>query len=158
MTVLRVNSSDRYASPRPGGVFADPRRQNPWSVPAACQVQDWTRGLEISSSQRREVIAEKRVALPIISTKGIRWDVLLAVLMLVLFLFLGILLADMQAISAGGVRIGQLSAGIESLESSNTALRQELSFAMNRPVIRSSFGEANTEPPLYVIQSFIPEE
>ena len=158
MTVLRMNSSDRYASSRPGGAFADPRRQNPWAIPAARQVQDWTRGLEINTSRRHEVIAEKRIALPVFSAKGIRWDALLTALMLLLLLFLGVLLADMQAISAGGARIGKLSAGIEALETSNTQLRQELSFAMNRPAVRSRADDTSGKAPLYIIQSVIPEE
>ena len=156
MTVLRMNSSDRYVSPNPGRFFADPAQQNVWAVPAARQVQDWTRGLEVSSSRRREVIAEKRIALPVFSSKGIRWDVLLAALLLLLLFLLGILLADVQAISAGGVRIGKLSAGIESLESTNTLLRQELTGAMNYPALRSRTDKTASESQLYIIQAAVP--
>lgn len=118
-------------------MFADPRRQNSRPVAASCQMQDWTRQMEISSTGRREVISERRTALPVFSSKGIRWDVLTAALLLLFLLFTGILLSDMGALYAGGERIGRLSSGITSLEDTNSQLRQELSLAMNHSALRS---------------------
>ena len=153
-----MNSSDRYASPRPGGVFVDPFRKNTWSVPASRQIQDWTRGMEISSTRRREVIAERRTALPVFSSKGIRWDVLMVSLLLLLLLLMGILLADMEALHAGGERIGKLSTGIISLEDTNSLLRQELSVAMNHPVLRSKAESMAPENETVIILSASPAQ
>ena len=158
MTVLRIKSSDGYVSSRLGGAVADPRRQSAWTVPASRQIQDWTRGMEISSTRRRNVISERRTALPVFSAKGIRWDALTAALLLILLLFAGILLADMGALYAGGERIGKLSAGITSLEDSNSVLRQELNRAMNHPVLLSSTESMIQINETIVIPSAIPEE
>ena len=158
MTVLRLKSSDGYVSSRLGGGFATPRRQSAWPVPASRQIQDWTRGMEISSTRRRSVISERRTALPVFSAKGIRWDALTAALLLILLLFVGILLADMGALFAGGERIGKLSAGITSLEDSNSLLRQELTRAMNHPVLLSNAENMVQINETIVISSIIPEE
>ena len=158
MTVLRMNSSGEYASPRRGRFFADPRPRNAWSVPAACPRQDWTRRLEVHSSRRRDVISERRSALPVFSAKGIRWDVLMTVLLLLLLFFAGILLADVEALSAGGVRIGRLSAGIESLENRNSLLREELYSSSNYSLLRSSAEGPITESRLLTIQTAPSEE
>ena len=93
--------------------------------------------MEISCGRQRGVIAEKRSSLPAFSAKGIRWDVLTVALSLILLLFVCILAADVEALFAGGNRIGKLSAGIRSLEGSNSILREELSVALNHPVLRN---------------------
>ena len=137
----------------PGG-----SQQRPGAVYASRQVQNWTRGLEIQTARQREVIAEKRTSLPILSRGGIRWDVLVITLTLLALLFTGILFADLEALYAGGNRIGKLSAGIESLEGSNTLLREQLSIALNHPVLRNQSAAADTEKNLRVIRSTVPEE
>ena len=114
--------------------------------------------MEISSTRRRNVISERRTALPVFSAKGIRWDALTAALLLILLLFIGILLAEMGALYAGGDRIGKLSAGITSLEDSNSVLRQELNRAMNHPVLLSSTESMIQINETIVIPSAIPEE
>ena len=158
MTVLRVNSSDRYASPRPGGLFADSGRQSPRPVPVSCQMQDWTRRMEISSTDRHAVISEKRTALPVFSAKGIRWDVLTAFLLLLFLLFAGILLSDMGALYAGGERIGRLSSGIISLEDTNSQLRQVLSAALNHPALLSKSESMNEVNETLIVLSAVPAE
>ena len=100
--------------------------------------------MEISSGRRHGVIDKKRSSLPVFSPDGVRWDVLVIALALALLLFVCILAADVGAIFAGGDRIGKLSAGIESLEGTNSILRQELSVALNHPVLRSK-AESETE-------------
>ena len=52
-----------------------------------------------------------------------------------LVLFACILFADAEALRAGGSRIGQLSAGIESLQDSNVMLQDEISLRMQHPVL-----------------------
>ena len=79
--------------------------------------------------------------LPAFSREGIRWDVLVVVLSLLLALFAGILFAALDAICSGGNRIGKLSAGIVSLEGSNTMLRQELAIVMSHPVLAGKSGQ-----------------
>ena len=153
-----MDSSDRYDSPRPGGGFGDPAGQRAWPSPVSRQIQDWTRGMEFNSTGRREVITERKTALPVFSAKGIRWDALMITLLLILLLFTGILLADMQALHAGGSRIGKLSAGIMSLEDSNSQLRQELSLAMNHSALLSWAESINPVNETVIVLSAAPEE
>ena len=157
MTVLRVNPTEEYAAPRRGYGFAGYSRQGAQSVPASRQVQSWTRGREASGAGRRNVIDEKRQSLPRFSAEGIRWDVLTVALALALLLFVSVLVADVGAIFAGGDRIGRLSAGIESLEGANQVLRQELSAALNHPVLRGK-AEGETLNEQLVILPLAPEE
>lgn len=63
------------------------------------------------------------------SAEGIRWDVLAIALTLVLALFITVLAADVDALFAHGGRIGELNAGIASLETNNSSLREALSGA-----------------------------
>ena len=44
--------------------------------------------MEFNSTGRREVITERKTALPLFSAKGIRWDALMVTLLLILLLFL----------------------------------------------------------------------
>lgn len=126
-----------YSVPRQRGAFASRRRQ----APVSRQVQDWTRNVQPRSGDRRSVIDRKAPKLPAFSREGIRWDVLVVVLSLLLALFAGILFADLDAICSGGNRIGKLSAGIVSLEGSNTMLRQELAIVMSHPVLAGKSGQ-----------------
>lgn len=114
--------------------------------------------MEFNSTGRREVITERKTALPLFSAKGIRWDALMVTLLLILLLFTGILLADMQALHAGGSRIGKLSAGITSLEDSNSQLRQELSLAMNHSALLSRAESINPVNETVIVLSAAPEE
>ena len=119
--------SDEHALPRRRNAFFSPRGSFP--VPVSPQTQSWTRSLEINAGRRRDVIAEKRKPMPPFSSEGIRWDVLIVALTLVLALFLAILAADVDALFAHGGRIGELNAGIASLETNNSSLREALSGA-----------------------------
>ena len=158
MTVLRVNPTEEYAAPRRGYGFAGYSRQGAQSVPASRQVQSWTRGMEAAASGWRNVIDEKRQSLPRFSAEGIRWDVLVVALSLVLVLFVSILAADVGELFAGGERIGRLSDGIRSLEGSNSILRAELSVALNHPVLRSKAEGAETVNETIVVLSPAPQE
>jgi len=75
------------------------------------------------------VIAEKTRPLPMFSAEGIRRDVLAVALVLVLVLFLAVLVSDVNALFDHGTRIGELNAGIASLESNNSSLREAISGA-----------------------------
>ena len=69
------------------------------------------------------------------SAEGIRWDVLAIALTLVLALFITVLAADVDALFAHGGRIGELNAGIASLETNNSSLREALSGYVRFPVL-----------------------
>ena len=114
--------------------------------------------MEVSTTGRREVIAERRTALPVFSARGIRWDVLMTALLLLFLLFAGILLSDMGALYAGGERIGRLSNGITSLEDTNSQLRQKLSLAVNYPAQRSTTESITEINETVIIQSAFPGE
>lgn len=132
-------------------------RRKRGAVSPSRQVQDWTRGLQGGSGWRR-VIDEKRPALPAFSVDGIRWDVLLVTLSLVLLILLGVLFSDLEALHSGGHRIAQLSAGIETLEDTNVLLRNRLSLAMSHPVLQHAAASEETKNNLLIIRSTLPEE
>ena len=127
MTVLRVNTTDIHAFPRLRNTSGNYRRRGGVSVPVSPQIQSWAKGMEVRSVKHRSVITEKKHPLPVFSSDGIRWDVLVISLSLILVLFVSILVSDMSALYAGGDRISQLSTGIASLEQSNSILRDEIS-------------------------------
>ena len=158
MTVLRTNPAKEYTAPGWGYPFAGSGLQGSRVVPASRQVQNWTRGMEISTGRQRSVINEKQNTLPAFSAKGIRWDVLTVALSLILLLFVCILAADIGALFSGGGRIDRLSAGIESLEGTNAILRQELSAAMNHPVLRNMAGSSEPLNERVVVLSPAPEK
>ena len=120
-----MNSIQGYALPQQEGLFSVPGRQQFPSPCSSRQVQDWTRGLN-SGSRNRSVVTETVHALPVFSSRGIRRDVLLVTLALVMVLLFGILFSDLQALSAGRQRIGQLSEGIACLEDNNALLQAQL--------------------------------
>ena len=156
MTVLRVNTTDIHAGPRPQNGYAGVRGRGGFADPASPQIQSWARGMEIRSVKQRHVIAEKKHPLPVFSTEGIRWDVLIIAFSLILLLFAGILVSDVSALYAGRSRISRLSTGIASLEQSNILLREELSREKAaRTFIRKA---GNEEPERVVILSPAPEE
>ena len=120
-----MNSIQGYALPQQEGLFSVPGRQQLYSPYSSRQVQDWTRGLN-AGSRNRGVVTETVHTLPVLSSRGIRRDVLLITLALVMILFFGVLFSDLQALNAGGQRIGQLSEGIASLEDNNALLQAQL--------------------------------
>lgn len=130
-----------------GSDYPDSRRRQPHAY-ASPQLQSWARGLEISSSRRHEVIA-KGSALPRRGMPTVFLSLLLALLLVVL-------IADISAVRTGGENIRKLTAGIESLESSNALLRSELSVAMNHPVLRRKAEEAKAANERLVILSAEP--
>lgn len=149
MTVLHVNATDKHISSRRRSASAVPGRRAVYYIPRR-QVQDWTRGLENHTGRRRSVIAEKRIGLPAFSAESLLRGVLAAVLILLVI----ILLADLAAVHAGGSRIGRLSAGISSLEESNSLLRQEISRTGGGALARL---QADEEPERVVVLSPAPE-
>ena len=124
-----MNSIQGYALPQQEGLFPVPGRQQLYSPYSSRQVQDWTRGLN-SASRNRSVITETVHALPVFSSRGIRWDVLIITLALLMMLFFSVLLSDVHALNAGGQRIGQLSEGIASLEDNNALLQAQLNTSL----------------------------
>ena len=114
--------------------------------------------MESHAGRERGVIDEQKAVLPVFSAKGVRWDVLVVTVTLLVLVFAGVLFADLEALYSGGDRIGKLSAGIESLESSNSLLREQLSIALNHPVLRNQAAEAGAEGNVLVIRSTIPEK
>ena len=138
-----MNSIQGYALPQQEGMFSVPGRQLHSPYPSG-QVQDWTRGLN-SASQKRSVVTETVHALPVFSSRGIRWDVLMVTLVLLLVLFFGVLLSDVHALNAGGQRIGQLSEGIASLEDNNALLQAQLETSLLN-VARSATVSTLTRP------------
>ena len=153
MTVLRAKKPYQAYHPSPrGSAFASP------------QVQDWTKRLDFSAG-RREVIAREDLVLPAFSSRGIRRDVLAVTVALLLVLFAAILFADMNALRAGDDRIGQLSAGIESLEGTNASLQQQLSLAMRHPVLTRMNAQSEAaaeaevqEERVITLSALLPEE
>ncbi len=143
MSVLRMDPPDEYAVPI---------RRKKADVPVSPQTQSWARGNGRRSIKRNDVIPEKRLPLPAVSAEGIRWDVLIISLSLIALLFLGVLCADIGALFSGGDRIGKLTAGIASLENSNSILREELSWAR----ADLSAGLKESEPARIVILSPTP--
>ena len=139
-----MNSIQGYALPQQEGLFSVPGRQQLYSPYSSRQVQDWTRGLN-STSRNRSVVTETVHALPVFSSRGIRWDVLLVTLALVMILFFGVLFSDLQALNAGGQRIGQLSEGIACLEDNNALLQAQLDVSL-RSVARSATVSTLTLP------------
>ena len=108
-------------------------------------------------ARRRRVIAEMRQPMRPISAEGVRWDVLVISLGLVLLLILGVLFSDAEALLAGGDRIGSLQAGIESLEGTNSLLRERLDLARRHPVLLQKAAEQNALPERIVTLSPAPE-
>lgn len=143
MSVLRMHPADEYA--------VSGRRINP-EVPQSPQTLSWANGGRGRNAGRHDVIAEKKQPLPALSAEGIRWDVLAVTLTLVVAVLLFILISDVSALFAGNDRIGRLSAGIASLESSNSILREEISWAR----ADLSADRKNGEPVLTVVLSPAP--
>ena len=129
MTVLRMNTTENSAYPRCPHPFGIPGQREGFAVPASPQTRAWTREAKARRGKRRSVIAEKTRPLPMFSAEGIRRDVLAVALVLVLVLFLAVLVSDVNALFDHGSRIGELNAGIASLETNNSSLREAISGA-----------------------------
>ncbi len=109
MTVLRIKSSDT----------------------AYHQVQDWTGRSFPAAGRYHDVVTETPVR------KSIRRNMPAIILAAVLILILCILLSDLTSVYTFSEHTSQLSSAISSLESSNAFLRNELSIALNHPVLRN---------------------
>lgn len=107
--------------------------------------------MEVRAVRHRSVIAEKKHPLPVFSAEGIRWDVLIVALSLILLLFICILASDVSALYAGGDRVNRLSTGIASLEQSNSILRDEISRMQFYPA--TARNAENEEPEKIVVLS-----
>lgn len=81
----------------------------------------------------------------------LRFTVLLA-----LVLFFIILLFDLLTLYSGGANIGELSARIESLNSSNTLLQEDLNLAMSHPVLKSVNAQDGEEETIITLTAAIP--
>lgn len=130
-----MNTIQGYALPQQEGLFPVPGRQPSGNSYASLQVQDWTKGLDYESRKYNSVVTETARTLPVFSSRGIRRDVLLITLTLVLVLFFSVLFSDLAALNAGGQRIGQLSAGITTLENHNALLQEQLSLSLRNASI-----------------------
>ena len=131
MTILRMNTAEDSAYPRCPHPFGIPGQRGGLVVPSSPQTRAWTRDIKSRRGKRRSVVAEKTHPLPMFSAEGIRWDVLAVALTLVVALLLAILVSDVDALNAHGSRIGELNAGIASLETNNSFLREAISGAQS---------------------------
>ena len=157
MTVLRINTAEDSAYPRCPHPFGIPGQRGGLAVPSSPQTRAWTRNVKYGRGKRRSVVAEKTRPLPMFSAEGIRWDVLAVALTLVLALFLAVLAADVDALNTHGSRIGELNAGIASLKTNNSSLREAISGAQNLAgTYRIS--KAEEEPERIVVLSPAPIE
>ena len=148
LTVLRLNSEE-YSFSRRRSEFAGLRRRGGYSVYQTRQPRRFP-------ESHRTVIAEKSRPLPAFSLEGIRWDVLLVTLSLILLVIFCILGSDLEALVNGGSRIGKLHAGIASLEESNSLLREQISRTAGQGfLVRNATGE---EPERIVVLSPAPME
>ena len=62
-------------------------------------------------ARRRRVIAEMRQPMRPISAEGVRWDVLVISLGLVLLLILGVMFSEAEALLAGGIGLAACRLG-----------------------------------------------
>ena len=92
------------------------------------------------------------------SARGIRRDVLAVALTLIAVLFLAVLASDMHALFAHGDRIGELNAGIASLEANNSSLREAISGAEYLAGTYRLTGADEGEPERVVVLSPAPAE
>ena len=135
MTVFQINSSDAYKSCLPDPFFRGSGRQD--SFFSYHQAQNRTGKLSTGTGRQRAVITEatrknRRRTLPAL---------LLAALMV---LMLSILVCDLSMVCTAGAHAGELAASVASLENSNALLKNELSAALNHPVLRRQ-AEAQAE-------------
>ena len=114
--------------------------------------------MELRAVQRNEVIPEKRRPLPPFSREGIRRDVIVVTLSLLLVLFLCVLAVDINAVLAGNQRIGRLSVGISSLEENNGLLRKQITRAESTAFSTRQSGSEDPGRTVLLSLSFVPEE
>ena len=101
---------------------------------------------------------EKRRPLPPFSSEGIRRDVIIVTLSLLLVLFLCVLAADINAVLSGSSRIGRLSVGISSLEENNGLLRKQITRAESMAFTTPQSGSEDPGRTVLLALSFVPEE
>ena len=153
MTVLRVNATAEHVFPRQRN--ASPAFGSRGCCPAA---RGWVRSPEFRGACRRDVIMEKRRPLPPFSREGIRRDVIIVMLSLLLVLFLCVLAADINAVLSGSSRIGRLSVGISSLEEHNGLLRKQINRAESAAFSTRQSGSDDPGRTVLLALSFVPEE
>lgn len=159
MTVLRVNTAEEHAFPRYRNAYGTSGQRGGWPSPASPQVQSWARGLEAASARRRTVIAGQRAPMPVFSARGVRQDVLAVVVAALLAVFLIVLVADVNALHGSDKQIVRLNSTIESLESGNALLRDQLSTALRHPVlVRAALEDGEPLNEQVVFLSPAPEE
>lgn len=88
------------------------------------QTQDWTGNL--TASGRVAVIEEVKPRQRLISADGIRWDLAIAVLVIIGILLSAILAADLAGIGAGGRTIRKLNTSIRELETRNERIQADI--------------------------------
>ena len=137
MTVLRLNSVAYSFSRRRSG-FAGLRRRGGYSVYQTRQTRRFP-------DTQHTVITEKSRPLSAISGEGVRWDVLVVALSLVLLLIVCILGADLEAMVNSGKRISKLNAAIISLEVDNSFLQEQISRAAAESFFLQKTGSAESE-------------
>ena len=81
-------------------------------------------------------------------------DILKLAVLLTLILSVVVLSFDVGALFSGRTKIGSLSAQIESLNSSNALLHEDLLLAMNHPVLRES--NADEEETVITLTAALP--
>ena len=110
-------------------------------VSAFSQAQNWRGRTDSGAGYYRDVITDVTV-----TRKGSLRRAAPAILLAVaLVLFLSILTSDLCSINAASAQTQALSSSIASLENSNNLLRNELSIALNHPVLRNQTDLAEPE-------------
>ncbi|MCR5566025.1 MAG: hypothetical protein K6F61_04175 [Clostridiales bacterium] len=153
MTVLRVNAINEHVFPRQRN--ASQAFSGRGYYPAA---RGWSRDPEFRGARRHDVIMEKRRPLPPFSREGIRRDVIIVTLSLLLVLFLCVLTADINAVLSGNSRVGRLSVGISSLEEHNGLLRRQITRAESMAFTTPQSGSEDPGRTVLLALSFVPEE
>ena len=110
-------------------------------VSAYSQVRNWAGRTDSGAGCYRDVITDVTA----VRKKGIRRSMPAIILALTLILFISILLSDLCSVNAASAQARALSSSIASLESSNNLLRNELSIALNHPVLRNQADLAEPE-------------
>lgn len=136
--MFRINSSDAYKSCRPDPFFRGSGRQDPFF--SYHQVQNWSGKLNTGTGRQHAVIAERAGA----ARKKRSRELPVLLLAALMILLLSILVSDLCMVCTAGAQAGELAASVASLESSNMLLKNELSAALNHPVLRRQ-AEAQAE-------------
>ena len=91
-------------------------------------------------------VYNKTMGITASASKVFRKDILGLVILFMLVLFIAVLLFDLASLSSGKAANRHLSSRIDSLSSSIVRLQEDLTIAMNHPVLRNadSYEEAAT--------------